>query len=387
MEKEKNQPGQELLDIDDQGNYNDNQKEKEQKKSNTCKYCSICICLIVLLGLGCFCYYKQKSNKTIYDKIKLKNLNLKSRIIFGPIFDDSFKDGKMSDKWIKKFETMAKNNVALIITEGMMVGDVALFPPTGRKILKIDSDEYIEEYKKLTDRVHKLGSYIIMQLNFPGLLSSADVVYSPSPDKAFFTNVTSKAVTKEDMLRIQDLFVQGAIRGKKAGFDGIDIHGSQLNFAGLFLSTKFNRRTDEYGGSVQNRLRFVIETLKKIREAIGDDMTLSIKIDCEEEASGFTEKDFLEIGKILQDEAGIDLIHVSGTNVLTKKGELLYFESTKKLADILKIPVICIGGIKTYENADYVLKNSNIEYIAMSRGLMKDPELVTKWTQQNQGKK
>ena len=385
--------GQELLDVDEKGNYDESKKEKEQKKSGSCKYCLICICCLVILGLCCFCYYKNKccktnsNNKTIYDKTKLKNLNLKSRIIFGPIYDNSFVDGRMSEKWIQKFETMAKNNVALIITEGMMVGDVALFPPTGRKILKIDSDEYIEEYKKLTDRVHKLGSYIIMQLNFPGLMSTADVVYSPSPDKAFFTNVTSKAVTKEDMLRIQDLFVQGAIRGKKAGFDGIDIHGSQLNFAGLFLSTKFNRRTDEYGGSVQNRLRFVIETLKKIREAIGDDMTLSIKIDCEEEASGFTEKDFLEIGKILQDEAGIDLIHVSGTNVLSKKGELLYFESTKKLADILKIPVICIGGIKTYENADYVLKNSNIEYIAMSRALMRDPELVTKWTQQNQGKK
>ena len=381
MENEKNQSGQELLDIDDQGNYNEKQKEKEQKKSNTCKYCSICICVIVLLGLGCFCYYNQKSNKTIYDKVKLKNLNLKSRIIFGPIYDNSFKDGKMSEKWIQKFETMAKNNVALIITEGMMVGDAALFPPTGRKILRIDSDDYIEEYKQLTDRVHKLNTSIIMQLNFPGLMSTSDVIYSPSPDKGFFSNVTSKELTKEDMLRIQDLFVQGAIRGKKAGFDGIDIHAAQLNFASLFLSTKFNRRTDEYGGSVQNRARFIVETLKKIREAIGDEMILSIKIDSEDEANGFTESDFLEAGKILE-QAGIDLISVSGTNVF-RNDPLMFYERTKKLADILKIPVVCIGGIKTYENADYVLKNSNIEYIGISRALMKDPELITKWTQKN----
>ena len=384
MEKEKNQSGQELLDIDDQGNYNENKKEKEEKKSNTCKYCLICICLIVLLGLGCYCYYKNKSNKTIYDKTKLKNLNLKSRIIFGPIFDNSFTDGKMSEKWIQKFETMAKNNVALIIPEGMMVGDVSTFPPTGRKILRIDSDDYIEEYKKLTDRVHKLNTYIIMQLNFPGLMSTSDVIYSPSPDKGFFSNVTSKELTKEDMLRIQDLFVQGAIRGKKAGFDGIDIHGAQLNFASLFLSTKFNRRKDEYGGSVENRARFIVETLKKIREAIGDDMILSIKIDSEDEANGFTESDFLEAGKILE-EAGIDLISVSGTNVFRNE-ELLFYERTKKLADILKIPVVCIGGIKTYENADYVLKNSNIEYIGISRALMKDPELITKWTQEKNNK-
>ena len=382
MEEEKKKSGQELLDVDEQGNYIENKKEDEKNKtSNIYKYCLICICLIVLLGLAYFCYNKTKNNRTIYDKTKLKNLNLKSRIFFGPIFDNSFKDGKVSEKGIKKYETMAKNNVALIVTEGMMVGDSSLFPPTGKEIFRIDKDEYIEEYKKLSDIAHKYNTHIFMQLNHPGLMSTSDVIYSPSPDKGFFKNVTSKEMTKEDILRIQDLFVQAAIRGKKAGFDGIEMHAAQLNFASLFLSTKFNRRTDEYGGSVENRARFIVETFKKIREAIGDEMILSIKIDSEDEANGFTESDFLETGKILE-KAGIEIISVSGTNVF-RSDELMFFERTKKLADVLKIPVVCIGGIKTYENADYVLKNSKIEYIAMSRALMKDPELVTKWTQQN----
>ena len=343
------------------------------------KCCLILICLTISCGLVYFCYCKKKSNKTIYDATQLKNMKLKSRVFFGPILDDTFKDGKITEKAIKKYETLAKNNVALIMPEGMMVGDSSFFPLSGRQILKIDNDGYIEDYKKLSDIVHKYNSYIIMQLNFPGLMSNSDVLYSPSPDKGFFKNVTPKELTKDDILRIQDLFVEGAVRGKKAGFDGIEIHAAQLNFGSLFLSTKFNRRTDEYGGSVQNRARFLVETLKKIREAIGDDMTLSIKIDCEDEANGFTESDFLEAGKILE-QAGIDFISVSGTNVFRNE-ELLFYERTKKLADILKIPVICIGGIKTYENADYVLKNSNIEYVAMARALMKDPELVTKWTQ------
>ena len=386
MKEGKKKSDQELLDVDEQGNYIENKKDEEkQKTSNSYKYYLICIGLIALLGLAYFCFFKTKNNKTIYDETKLKNLKLKSRIFFGPIFDDSFKDGKISEKGIKKYETMAKNNVALIVTEGMMVGDSdsSTFPPMGIKILRIDKDEYIEEYKQLSDAVHKYNTYIIMQLNYPGLMSTSDVIYSPSPDKGFFKNVTSKEMTKEDMLRIQDLFVQGAIRGKKAGYDGIEIHGAQLNFASLFLSTKFNRRTDEYGGSVENRARFVVETLKKIRKAIGDDMILSIKIDSEDEENGFTESGFLETGKILVEEAGIDLISVSGTNVLRKNQEPMFYERTKKLADILKIPVVCIGGIKTYENADYVLKNSKIEYVAMARALVKDPELVTKWTQKN----
>ena len=217
MEEEKKKSGQELLDVDEQGNYIENKKEDEKNKtSNIYKYCLICICLIVLLGLAYFCYNKTKNNRTIYDKTKLKNLNLKSRIFFGPIFDNSFKDGKVSEKGIKKYETMAKNNVALIVTEGMMVGDSSLFPPTGKEIFRIDKDEYIEEYKKLSDIAHKYNTYIFMQLNHPGLMSTSDVIYSPSPDKGFFKNVTSKEMTKEDILRIQDLFVQAAIRGKKS---------------------------------------------------------------------------------------------------------------------------------------------------------------------------
>ena len=328
------------------------------------------------------CYFffnKKTNNKSLFDETKLKNLKLKSRIFYGQIFDPPFKEGKVTEEGIKKYETLVKNNISLIIPEGMMVGDYS--PLLGTEILRIDNDEYIEDYKKLTDIVHKYNSYIIMQLNHPGLYSSSDILYSPSGDKGVFTNITSKEMTKEDILRIQNDFVQGAIRGKKAGFDGIDIHGAQLNFASLFLSTKYNRRTDEYGGSVENRARFIVELIKKIREAIGNDMIISIKIDSEDENNGFTESNFLKTGKILE-EAGVDMIFVSGTNVF-RKGELLFYERTKKLAEILKIPVVCIGGIKSYENADYVLKNSKIEYVAMARPLMKDPELVSKWIQKN----
>ena len=123
----------------------------------------------------------------------------------------------------------------------------------------------------------------------------------------------------------------------------------------------------------------MIETIKKIREAIGDDMIISIKIDSEDENSGFTESGFLTTGKLLE-EAGVDMISVSGSNP-TKEGEIYFYERTKKLAEILNIPVVCIGGINNYENADYILKNSKIEYVSMVRALMKDPKLVSKWSQ------
>ena len=339
----------------------------------------IIVLIIILIGLTESSISRKKNYKSIFDKTQLKKLNLKSRVFFGPIFCEGFKGGKITEKGLKKYETLSMNNIALIVTEGMLVGDYSPFPPTGKEILKIDNDSYIEEYKKLTDIVHKYDSYIFMQLAHPGLFSTADIIYSPSENKGFFSNTISKEMTKEDILRIQDLYVQAAIRGKKAGFDGIEIHGAQLNLVSLFLSKKFNRRTDEYGGSIDNRAKFVVEIIKRIREVIGNDMIISIKIDSEDENNGFTEEDFLSAGKILE-EAGIDIISVSGSNPI-KNGELLFYERTKKLAEILKIPVVCIGGIKNYENVDYILKNSKIEYVAMARALLKDPELVSKWIQ------
>ena len=258
-----------------------------------------------------------------------------------------------------------------------MVGDFYPTPLQNGGPFRVDSDEYLEELKKFPEAVHKYNSYILLDLVHFGL-NSAGPSYSPSGDKGVFKkDIEMKAMTKEDINRIQDYFVQGAIRAKKAGFDGIEIHGGHLHLVSSFLWQKFNRRTDEYGGSDENRARFLVEIIKKIREAIGDEMIISAKIDCVNEEMGFTEKGFLATGKFIE-EAGVDLIEVTGVNPL-QKGDYYFYNDTKKLAETVKVPVTCIGGIKTYEHADFIIKNSKIEYVGLSRTLLKDSEVVKKW--------
>ena len=110
-------------------------------------------------------------------------------------------------------------------------------------------------------------------------------------------------------------------------------------------------------------------------------MIISIKIDCEDEENGFTLSGFLTACKILE-KAGVDNIEVTGMTAFKSKNKPpVFFEKTKKLAETVKIPVTCISGIKTYEAADFAIKNSNIEYISMVRALMKEPDLVKKWNQ------
>ena len=366
MKDDKKESGEELIDIDEKGNPIEKEKQKEKKESKSTYKIVIgfIICLLILAA----CYFFFNRNKNVFDETTLKNLKLKNRVFFGPITHD-----------IKKIEEAVKNDVALVITEGAVVGDHPTSEVQPEGPLIIDKDDYIPQIKKLADVVHKYNSYIILDLVHPGLIAIEQPFYSPSKDKSFIhPEIESKEMTKEDILRIEDYFVQGAIRAKKAGFDGVEIHGAQLTLVSLFSTKKYNRRTDEYGGSDENRARFIVEIVKKIREAVGNDMIISAKIDSPDEDYGITESGFLYMGKALE-EAGLDLMEVSGPNAARQGDEPFFYEATKKIAEILKIPVICIGGIKTYEQADYILKNSKIEYIAMSRELLEHPDTAKKW--------
>ena len=371
MKEEKKDSGEELIDIDEKGNKieKEENKEKNTNKSTYSKY-MIILAIIIIILISCYYFFNNKNknkNKSVFDKITLKNIKLKNRVIFGSITHD-----------IKKIEEVVKNNVSLVITDGAIVGDASTKLKKEGTFM-VDNDDCIQELKQLPEIVHKYNSYILLDLVHLGLMSVDKPIYSPSVDKGFYNKeIESIAMTKEDILRVQDLFVQAAIRAKKAGFDGIEIHGGHLTLVSLFSTKKYNRRTDEYGGSDENRARFIVEIIKKIRKAIGNNMIISAKIDSPDEDNGISESQFLYNVKALE-QAGLDLISISGTNPIRNNEDLYFYEYSKKIAEILKIPVVCIGGIKKYEQADYVLKNSKIEYIAMSREFLKQPDIIKKW--------
>ena len=247
----------------------------------------------------------------------------------------------------------------------------------------MDKDEYIEEYKKLVSLVHKYNANIMVQLIHNGMntFSTNKVIYGPSSLPLLNQKRNAVEMTKEDILRVENDFVKAAIRAKKAGFDGIEIHAAHLYLLSNFLSPQYNKRNDEYGGNDENRARFVVETIKKVREAVGNDIILSLKIDSEnDEKNGITEQGFLTACK-LSEKAGVDLIQVSGfkwTKERPKNGPY-YFEAAKKLAEIVNIPVLIVGGVRSIDDAEYILNNSKIEYIALSRPLICEPDIVKKW--------
>ena len=335
------------------------------------------MCKIILL-LFLINAFQFKEQKDVFDQTQIKNMKLKNRFFRGSVGDCSFKDGHISEEGFKLYETLAKNEVGTIFTGYVTVSDYSQFD--NFPVFRIDKDEYVEEFKKLTSLVHKYGANIMAQIVHLGMntLASDEIIYCPSKMVNPQTNRTCHEMTKKDILRIEDDFVKAAVRAKKAGFDGVELHGAHFYLLSEFLSPLSNHRTDEYGGSDENRARIIIEILEKMRPAVGNDFIISMKLNTEEGEGGITENGVITASK-LAEKAGLDLIQLSGTKWFTEKSKTpFYYEIGKKLADILNIPVIVTGGARDLDNLNEILNNSNIKYFGLARPLICEPDLITK---------
>ena len=311
----------------------------------------------LLLSILCLAQLRslEENKKDLFDQTQFKYLKLKNRVFKAAMVDcGSWENGKLGENLLKRYDELSKNEIGTIITGTILVDS----PPGLEPMCRIDNDAYIEEYKKLTDMVHKNGANIIAQLH---TLRELDIPV-------------------EEIHRVADLFADAAIRAKKAGFDGIEVCANHHVSLSQFLSPMFNHRTDEYGGSDENRARFVIEIIKKIREKIGDEYIILLKLNSEDDdPNGITPDGFITACKMAE-QAGVDMIEVTGMKwKKNRENKLVYFDMGKTLAEILKIPVLVTGGVKNLNVANDALNNSNIQYIGICRAFLSEPDILVKW--------
>ena len=296
----------------------------------------------------CLSQINTKEKKDLFDETQYKYMKLKNRVFKGAIADcDLIENGKITEKGLKKYEELSKLEIGTIITGGILIEPVETLPvPT------LEKDEYIEEFKKLTEVVHKNGVNLIAQV-----LLMKDLNISP-----------------DEIHHLTDLFADTIVRVKAAGFDGVEIGANHHGTLSQFLSPMFNHRTDEYGGSDENRARFIVEIIQKIRKKIGNEYILILKINSEDNnPNGITPEGFITACKMAE-EAGIDMIDITGMKwKKNKENKLVYFDIGKKLSDILKIPIIITGGAKDLNVINDALNNSNIQYIGICRAILSEP--------------
>lgn len=192
------------------------------------------------------------------------------------------------------------------------------------------------------------------------------------------------SLTKEEIEDRIHWFGDAAARAEKVGYDGVQIHAAHFFFLSRFISPLLNHRTDEYGGSSEDRAKILVDVLKDMRSKTSKNFSIIVKLNASDMYSGgLSSHDFLTAGKMLSD-AAIDAIEVSanGTSVQgvrAGKGEGYFKDYAEELTKVVNVPVILVGGHRSIESMDNILNSTDIEYLSMSRPLVREPNLINRW--------
>ena len=310
--------------------------------------------------------------KTIFDSSTFGNLELKNRLIrsatWMALADD---EGNLNKPIFDTYRELAKGGVGAIIT-----GITSVSPHDAYLdgIVQFYDDKYIEQHKKFTDMIHEYDCKIFMQT------AMVDSVFYVDEQ---LCKVPISLLTKDHIDEFINLFQSAAIRAKAAGYDGIQIHVAHGFFLSKFISPMYNNRTDEFGGSPENRARVLGEILDKIRQSIGDDFCVIAKINGDDFTDGgLNINDCIAACKVMK-EHGIDAIEISGnfTSREARAGanEGYFQKYAVAVKERVDIPIILVGGHRSVENMNGILFKTDIEYLSLSRALVREPGIVNRW--------
>ncbi len=330
----------------------------------------------------------------LFEPGEINGLKLKNRFVRSATLEGmAAVDGTCTPRLTEFMVDLARGGVALIISSHCYVQNVG---KVRNGQLGIHTDEMIPGLREMTRAVHSNGGKIVCQLSHAGFLfnltANGEIPMAPSNiTVAGLAEEPRREMTKEDIQEVINAFATAAARARTAGFDGVQIHGAHGYLISEFISPLFNHRTDEYGGSIHNRLRLPLEVLEGVRKSAGDDFPILIKINCKEFTDqGLMPEEFLQVGKALAEE-GIDAIEVSGgllikTRMLpnqlgiNKEEKEAYFKhEAKALKQKINIPVILVGGNRSFHIAEHLVAEGVADYISMSRPFIREPHLINRW--------
>lgn len=318
---------------------------------------------------------------------RIGTLEVKNRLVMPPMATNlGTDDGYVTEQVRGYYEARARGGVGLIITEICCID----FPKgkSASRELGFDDDRFLPGMLDVVDSIHQYGAKAAIQLHHAGREAVSGFTghqpVAPSPS-TFPWLEPPQALTIQEIKDLIARFAEAAERGKKAGFDGVEIHGAHGYLIAQFLSPAANQRQDEYGGSLQNRARFLIETLKASRKAVGKAFPLWCRINGQEYMeNGLTVQEATQIARMAQ-EAGADAIHVSTfgagayAHVTTphpsEPGRNVHLAEAVKKATSL--PVITVGRIEP-ELGERILQEGKADFIGMGRAIIADPEFPNK---------
>jgi len=319
---------------------------------------------------------------------------LKNRFVRSATYEAcASEQGQITDKTTELYSRLAQGGVGLIIT------GVA---HTHRKGLidlhetAIYSDEFIPGLRRLADKVHEHDVKIAIQLNHagrnsPGLRARGETPLAPSYlENDPYWKLPHRAMTTEEIEETIDSFGQAARRAREAGFDAIQLHAAHSWLLSEFLSPYSNRRADQWGGTLDNRMRFHTEVVAAIRKAVGPDYPLLIKLGVRDTIeNGLTLKEGCRVAQEVA-AGGIDAIEVSEglekivanhvrKDVKPGKGEAYYAEWAGEVKKAVPVPVILVGGMRSFDTMEGIIQQNYADCVSMCRPFIREPDIVHRW--------
>lgn len=330
----------------------------------------------------------------LFDEIKINSMTLKNRSVRSATWAGMAEpDGRCTIRLVDLIQELARGDVGLIIT------GFAYVMPNGKALTKqlgIYDDAMIPNLLRLTNRVHAANGKIAMQIVHAGVQTVLRVrkdrpIWGPSAVYDTTFQKTPKAMTQREIRETVQAFARAADRVKRAGFDAVQLHGAHGYLVSQFLSPIRNRRTDKYGGHIENRARFLFETYRAVRKSVGKDFPVLIKLNAKDfMRGGLNQKDSLFVARRLE-EMGIDAIEISGgipaagdlgparPKICSAKEEAYFLPLARKIKKQVSIPIILVGGIRSLKTVNHILKTGAADLVSMSRPLIREPGLVRRW--------
>ncbi|GHV09037.1 oxidoreductase [Campylobacterota bacterium] len=316
--------------------------------------------------------------KSLFDQTLLGSLNLKNRFIRAAIHEN-MPNHEIKSRLFEQFEKLAKGGVGTIITGFTLVDDTEKLYP----MMAFYNDSFFDDHKKLVDLTHSFGAKIILQIVYVGSYIMGDTngvaPLAPSAVENLNNQVMPKAMNIDEIDRVQANFAAAALRAKNAGYDGVEIHAAHGFLLSQFMTPHYNRRQDIYGGSTENRARMAIETYKRVREKVGKDFQVWIKINAIDGIeNGVKFDDVLYLCDELT-KGGINAIEISGSWWHIKQSGAYFTKEAEAIAACNKTAVILTGGNNDFNEMTEILNHTDIEYFGLARALAKEPNLINQF--------
>jgi 2,4-dienoyl-CoA reductase-like NADH-dependent reductase (Old Yellow Enzyme family) len=331
---------------------------------------------------------------TFFSPFSINGLRLPNRSVRSAVWEGmADEQGRVTDPLVKTMVQLARYRVGLIITGHAYVTRQGQAGPWQ---LGVYDDDLLDGLQAMTEAVHAAGGRICLQLAHAGGHAATHLIRMPALGPSVFEGRSGgmcQAMSEADIREVPAAMASAARRARQAGFDAVQVHAAHGYLLSQFLSPATNRRRDCYGGSLENRFRMIGDTLAAVREVVGSDFPVLVKINSEDFVTEGFKRDELPAVAVLLADAGVDAVELSGGTVTnphethcarkvrpaSAQEEVYYRQAAQAFKAAVDLPLVLVGGIRSLTVAEALLESETADLIAFGRPLIAEPALIQRW--------